>query len=53
MVAAVFLSAAQTTDLGEESVVLCLLVVVVGDLGGLFLDLPYTLKMGASREKNL
>ncbi len=29
MAAAVFLSAAQPTDLGEESVVLCLVVVVV------------------------
>ncbi len=43
-----FLSAAQPTDQGEESVVL--VVVIVGGFGGLFSDLPYTLKMGASRE---
>ena len=40
---------AQPTVQGEESVVVLLLVVVVG-FGGLFSDLPCTLKMGASRD---
>ncbi len=46
-----FLSAAQPTDQGEESVVLLLLLVVVG--GGPFFSLPCAFFLGVKRQKTL